>query len=645
MVMTPKGYAGQYLRVNLTRGKISKLLLPRELARNYIGGSGLAARILYDEVSPEVKPYAPKNLLIFATGPVNGTVFPPSGRYCVVTKNALTGGWGEVHSGGHFGPELKYAGYDYIVIQGRSKKPVYLSIRDDEVGLRDAKELWGRDTAETTAGVREELADRNTRVACIGPGGERLVRYSSIITDEHRAAARSGVGAVMGSKRLKAVAVRGTGDVEVADFDKVWKLSEEAHARYTGGTWGKACQDSLGKYGTTGLIEAEQAIGRLPTKNHWTGMFDYADEIGSENIRRNYRKTRRSCFNCRICCKYVSYVSDGPYAGTWTEGPEYETVAGFGSNCLNADLDSIMYANYLCNLYGIDTISCAKSISFAMECFEHGILTDSDTDGLDLRWGDGDVIVELINKIVEREGIGKLLGEGVKRAAEQIGKGSGRFAMHVKGHENSFQDGRPHQSVGLSHAIAVRGADHLRALSSIDELGYYDVAEKRFGRGKAKDISNLRSTKYKGLLVKDMEDLYAVVDALIICKYGTMWPPVYYLDDFTNLLPAVTGFEEFAEFKEVRAAAERIVNLKRAFNARVGFDRKDDTLPKRFLEEPIPHGPAKGDVVRLKPMLDEYYRERRWDVRTGLQKRETLERFGLKDVSEDLAKRGKLAKR
>jgi aldehyde:ferredoxin oxidoreductase len=642
MAFPYKGYIGKYLRVDLSGGKITELPLKKEWSRYYIGGSGMAARILYDEVPPKVNPLSPKNLLIFATGPITGTVYPPSGRYCVVTKAPLTGIWGEAHSGGYFGPELKYAGYDLIVLQGRSAKPVYLAIEDGKAELRSAERIWGKNTLETTAMIEEEFGDHQVRVACIGKAGERLVKFACIMNDRFRAAGRTGVGAVMGSKNLKAIAVQGSGAVEVADFDRVWELTEEAHERYTRGEWGKASHDALYRYGTPGLVSWENEIGRLPTKGHYTGVFEYADDIGPDRFEREFIIHRRSCMNCRIQCKKVGYIRSGPYAGTLSEGPEYESIVALGSNCLIRDFPAIMKANQLCNLHGMDTISCGGAISFAMECFERGVLSERDL-GMSLRWGDGEAMVKLVELIAERKGIGDLLAEGVRGAAKRIGKGSERWAMHVKGMEISGQDGRPHQSVGLTHAVAVRGADHLRGLSSLDELDYRKTIAERYGEAKAKALGDRLSTKYKGMLVKDIEDLYAIVDSLITCKYGTMWPPIFYFDDYARLLPAITGIEEFARVKEVQAAAERIVNLKRAFNARLGLDRRDDTLPDRFLKEPMPDGPAKGMVVDLKPMLDEYYRARGWDIRTGLQKRSTLKKFGLADVARDLAKIGKVA--
>lgn len=642
MISPPKGYAGQILRVDLSLEKIVKQPMPEELARLYIGGSGMAARILYDEVPPAVDPLSPKNILIFVTGPVTGTIYPPSGRYCVVTRAPLTGIWGEAHSGGYFGPEMKYAGYDLIIIKGRASKPVYLAVDDEKVEIREAKHLWGKNTAETTDTLEEELGDPEFRIACIGQAGERLVRFACIINERSRAAGRTGVGAVMGSKNLKAVVIRGSKGVEVADFNRVLELANEAHERYTTGEWGEACHDSLYRYGTPGLVDWENEIGRLPTKGHWTGVFEHAKDIGPERFVREFVLHRRSCMNCSIQCKKVSIVHSGPYKGL-TEGPEYETIVAFGSNCLVRDFPAVMRANQLCNIYGMDTISCGGAVSFAMECFERGVLGEQDL-GMSLEWGDGDAMVKLVELIAFREGIGDVLAGGVREAAKRIGKGSEQWAIHVKGLEVSGQDGRPHQSVGLTHAISVIGAAHLRALSSLDELDYRKTLTDRYGKDKAKELGDRLSPKYKGLLVKDMEDIYVIVDSLITCKYGTMWPPIFYFEDYAKLLPPLTGIEQLGSVRELRVVAERIVNLKRAYNSRLGLDRKDDILPDRMLKGPMPDGPAKGKVVDLEPMLDEYYRERGWDVRTGLQRRSTLEKFGLADVAKDLRKNRRLAK-
>ena len=644
MTFRYKGYAGRVIRIDLTAGHVSVKELDEGFARQYIGGTGFAARILWDEVGPEVDPLSPENRLVVAVGPLTGTAFPPAGRYMMAAKSPLTGIWGESHAGGHFGPELKFAGYDMIVFQGRSPKPVYLLIDDDRVELKSAEHLWGKDTRETTHMLWEELGDKSFKIACIGQAGENLVRISAVISEMNRAAARTGIGAVWGSKRLKAIAVRGSGGVEVADPERFMQVVDEAIYLCTKGVWGEAAESSLGKYGTPCLVEMLNAIGRLPTKNHWTGVFEEAEKIGPEAMRKNYRIARASCFSCAIQCKYIAYIRDGPYAGTLVGGPEYESIFALGSNCMNSNLESVIYANLLCDLYGLDTISTGKVISWAMECYEHGLLTREDVDGLDLRWGNYEAMIELIHKIARREGFGDLLAEGAKRASEKVGRGTERFAIHVKGMEASGQDPRAQKSVGCTYAISVRGADHLRSLSSLEELGYPQVVIERFGEDKAEAIMDRLSEQYKGLLVKDMEDLYAVVDSLLLCKYGTMWPPIYYFDHIAKLLPPLTGMEEYSSVEAVRLAAERICNLRRCFNLREGITRKDETLPERFTKEPMPHGPAKGQVCNLEPMLREYYQHRGWDYETGLPYRSTLVRLGLADVADQLEAMGKLAK-
>jgi aldehyde:ferredoxin oxidoreductase len=599
---------------------------------NYLGGSGFCAKILWEEVSSKIQALSPENLLIFATGPVTGTPFPPAGRYVIASKSPLTGIWGESHSGGHFGPELKFAGFDYLIVEGRSPAPVYISMHDKEIKIKDASQLWGKDTLETTKMIKELENDSETKVACIGLAGENLVKYACIINDidqSARAAGRSGMGAVMGSKNLKAIAVRGSNDISVADPEAFYKVVEEAMDMCTKGEWSEASENSLGKYGTPNLINAMNEIGRLPTKNHFTGVYSNHEDIGPQKIRANYRIGRDACFQCPIACKYVSLITRGSFAGTLTGGPEYESVMGFGSNCLNPDIESIIHANMLCNLYGLDTISCGKAISWAMECYENNLFTKKEISNLDLSWGNKETIIELVHQITKKHGLGKLLAEGVKKASAKLGRGSAKYAMHVKGLEISGQDGRSHKSIGLTHAIGLRGADHLRSLCTVDELGYRKIAMNRFGKDNVDDICSLLSEQKKGLIVKDQEDFFAVVDSLIICKYGTMWPPIYYFDFLAKVLPPLTGIEKLGSVKELRLVGERIVTLRRCFNIREGFTRKDDMLPDRFTKDPMPEGPGKGQTVDLKLMLNDYYKLREWHPKTGIPKKEKLAELGL----------------
>ncbi|MCX8173587.1 MAG: aldehyde ferredoxin oxidoreductase family protein [Thermoplasmata archaeon] len=622
------GYAGKILFVDLGKEKIVVKKLERARAKKYLGGVGLAASFIWEMTDAGTDPLSTENPLIFVTGPVNGTGFPPTGRFAVCSISPLTGIWGESHAGGFFGPQIKYTGFDAIVVTGRSNEKVYLALDGGKAELRSARNLWGLDVLETTDRIREEMP--GSEVACIGPAGENLVKFASIQVCKYRAAGRTGMGAVMGSKNLKAVAARGVGEIEVYDVDKFVDLVEEARRRYTEERWGIAAQESLGKYGTTSLVEAEQEIGRLPTKNHTTGIFRDFDKIGGEAVRKLVRKKRKACMGCAIQCKYVAMIDSGEFAGTITEGPEYETLVAFGSDELNSRLDSIVYANYLCNKLGLDTISTGKSIAFAMELSEKGLISQS------IKWGDVEAMVKLVSDIAYRRGFGNELAEGVRNLAAKLGPEAEKLAVHVKGLEMSGQDGRAHKSIGLTHAISVRGADHLRSISCLDELGYVDIAKERYPED-AKVILDLRSEKLKGILVADMETNYAIVDSLIICKYGTMWPPIFYYPDYARLIYYTTGFEEYQKPENVQTLGDRICMLRRAINARRGITRKDDTLPYKQLHEPMPEGPAKGEVVHLDVMLDEFY-DARGCTRDGKPRYRRLKELGLKQVGDELAK-------
>ncbi len=638
-----KGYAGKYLEVDLTKEKVSVREMEKEWALYYLGGTGVSARILWDRTGPDTDPLSPDNVLIAGTGPLTGVMFSPAGRMMFASRGPLTGVWAESHVGGFFGPEMKFAGFDMVVFQGRAPHPVYLYLHDGEGELLDASDMWGRETDITTRMMREAHGDPALETAVIGPAGENLVAYGSIIVDMYRAAGRAGLGTVMGSKNLKGIAASGSLGLEAHDIDAYLRANEEEIAKLGDPLWTDSLS-SLRRYGTTDLVAIINEIGRLPTKNHWTGYFERADEIGPEAIAEGYRIGQEACFGCLIGCKYVYRIRDGRYAEGPAGGPEYETLMAFGSNCLNDDLASIIHMGHRCDLLGMDTISCGKSIGFAMELWEHGLLTEKDTGGLDLSWGNVDVMVELVELIAKREGPGELLSKGVRRAAEIVGGDAWMYAVHVKGLEASGQDPRAHQSIGLTYATNVRGADHLRSLSSLEELGYPEIVIERFGKEKADGILDIMSPAHKGELIKDMEDLYAIVDSAVICKYGTMWPPVYYFDTFANVIPPLTGMAEWSDVGFVREVAERICHLRRAYNHRLGITRKDENLPRRLLKEPMPTGPAKGGLPDLDLMLDEYYEFRGCDGKTGFPQREKLEALGLDYTIEELDRRGMLAK-
>ncbi len=631
------GYQGQVLRVDLTNEDITTEQLPRTLVRNYLGGSGFAARILYDELKPKTDPLGPENRLVFATGPLTGTLWPTSGRFMAAAKSPLTGVWGEAHCGGFFGPALKYAGNDVLIIQGRSKKPVYLWIDDDLVELRPAKDLWGRNTAETTTMIREIHGDQEVAVVSIGKGGENLVRFACIVDNYQDAFGRTGLGAVMGSKQLKAIAARGTHGVRVSNEEEFLKLAEEGHER----VFNEARLDGLKNYGTSPpLIDMKRKVGDLPTKNHQTLTFEEAKKLGCSAVEKYFVKSR-ACFGCSIRCKKVHRMPSGKYKGLIAKAPEYETACAFGPNCAVDDYGAILEANRLCDLAGIDTMDVGDTIAWLMECYEKGIVTKRDCDGLEMKWGNSDAMVALVKKIVNREGIGDLLAEGVYRAAQKLGRGSMKYCMHVKGMGMDLNDGRGHRSLGLTQAISPRGSCHMRSLVVVDQgFAFRKIAAKRYGKDKLPEICDPYAEKHKALAVKDCEDVYTIRDSLLICWYSCGWPPVFWMDDFAAAAAAATGIKEFGNIDEMYRIAERICNLRRAFNVREGFGPKDDTLPDRILNEPIPDGPSKGQTVDLKVMLRDYYKLRKWP--NGDLSRKTLVELGLADVADELKQLGRI---
>jgi aldehyde:ferredoxin oxidoreductase len=626
------GYAGRVLQVDLTRGKIASQELDRELARSYIGGNGFCARLLFDLIEPGIDPFGPKNVMVFAVGPLNGTIWPQTGRYEVAAKSPLTGIYGEANSGGHWGAELKYAGFDVIIVRGHSHKPVYLFVEDGKAELRDAKQLWGRSTFETERTLKENHGE-DAQVASIGQAGKNLVRFACIMTN-YRAAARTGLGAVMGSKRLKAIAVRGSLNVEAADLKRFERLASAARKRLLLHKFSA----STTKYGTSILVELMSEIGRFPTRNFQSGVFKHAARIGGERLIREFKIKNRACFSCPLRCENFVRV---PGAELLSEGKvEYETLSSLGGRCGNADLEGVLYANRLCNLYGLDTISCGGVIAFAMECYERGLLTSKDTDGIELKWGNSEAIVECIEKIAGRKGFGAKLAEGTARFAKRFGKEVERFTMVVKGMDEPAQDGRAQKSMGLSHATANRGADHLTSFEVLSEVGFVEAIEERFGKKVMPEGADRLNPKHKPLMVRDGENFCAIVDSLVACKFGAVWPPALYFADFAGALTALTG-TRYTE-KDLRLIGERVFTLERAFDIREGVTAKDDRLPERLTKEPAPAGPCKGHVVELDRMMREYYQLRGWDRKTGWIPRSRLVKLGLADVAKNLAQLKKL---
>ncbi len=622
-----RGYAGKCLYVDLSRGKIEAKEYDRALAENYLGGNGLGTRLLWQNVGPEVEPLSPENWLIFSTGPLCGTVVPNPGRMEVIAKSPLTGIYGDSNSGGFLGPEFKFAGWDALVVTGQSPRPVYLAIADDQVQIRDACELWGLTTSQTEAAIRKAWGDPQVKTAVIGPAGENLVRMAGIQITPQRSAARCGLGAVMGSKRLKAVAVRGHGPVRVADPGRLRDLSLEMQQRLRA----NAIYPAVSAHGTPGIVSLMNALGRFPTGNFRAGGYEHADRINADALDARAFVRHVACFGCPIACDKVYRVPDGPHAGISLRSVEYETLNSFGACILNDNLDAILAANHLCDELGLDTISAGRAISFAMELWDEEILNLDDTGGLPFRWGDMELVLQVLPMIARREGFGNLLAEGVRRMAQTIGRGSEQYAMHVKGMEIAGQDGRAQRSMGLAHVTSSRGADHLKAFPTIDETGFPDEGRRRYGDKYLPEIVQPLATKHKAFLVKDGEDFGAVVDSTGMCKSGgTFVLAELYWPDIAAALEAATGMAMSVE--RLQRIGERIYNLQRCYNALHGITRADDKLPRRFAAEPSPTGNARGQTIDVEPMLEEYYQLRGWDRRRGWPTPEKLRELGLPDA-------------
>ncbi|MDD5220762.1 MAG: aldehyde ferredoxin oxidoreductase family protein, partial [Candidatus Bipolaricaulis sp.] len=436
------GYVGRYLRVDLSSGAFAAAETPLDLCTRFLGGNGFGVKLLWDEVSPAVDPLSPESVLILATGPLCGTAWPTSGRLEAIAKSPLTGIYGDANCGGTFGPALKRSGYDFLVLTGRAERPVWLWIDDGRARLEDATGLWGLDTVETEAAIRRAKEDDRVNVACVGPAAENGVRYASIQASPNRSLARTGVGTVMGAKRLKAIAVRGSRPVPLAAPAEFARLARAMHERIRSNEFYPA----LARHGTSGLVPVVNEIGRFPTRNFQSGDFAAADRIGGAALRRDHWVKDTGCFGCPICCDKVYQVTSGEFAGAVTSSVEYETLNAFGAAVGVDNLPSVLHANERCDRLGMDTISAGRSISFAFELYEKGLLTTADTDGLELRWGDYRVVLELIERIARREGLGDLLALGVREAARRLGRGADAYAMEVKGLEIPAQDGRAQQS-------------------------------------------------------------------------------------------------------------------------------------------------------------------------------------------------------
>ncbi len=594
------------LRVDLTSGKMSDQEVSEEDCRKYLGGRGLAAKMLYEENKPKIDALDPENRLIFMAGPYTGTQGSFTAFYNVTTKGPLTGAILSAHSGGHWGPMLRRTGYDGIVFKGRSPRPTYLLLTDSGPELRDASDLWGKNTFDTIDAL--EKRHEKAKAAVIGPAGEKLVRFAAIMNDHHRAAGRGGVGAVMGSKSLKAVVVHGTKEVPQADPEKLKETFKTATATV------KEKSQAFSKYGTSMVVGITGKAGAIPTRNLQTGYFPEYEKIGGDSLVNNHKTKDTACARCPLHCGNMTKAEKDYNAET--EGPEYETLAMFGANLGNSSLESIIMANNLCNEYGMDTISCADTIACAYELYEKGIISDKDTDGLRLVWGDHGAMTKLVEMTGKREGFGRLIGEGSRKLAAKYGPEAAKYAMNVKGMEFPGYDPRGIQGMSLAFATSTRGACHLRATMYVPEL-FQGVLDRFTVKGKAKTL-------------KELQELFTVLDAMVLCKFGARNAFANDWNNMVMLVNAATGCGYSVD--DLKKVGTRIWTVERLFNLREGLSKKDDTLPERLFTLPIHDGPSKGAVVNKADFdaeLVEYYRLWGW-TDDGVPTKDAIEALGIR---------------
>ena len=623
------GYMGHLLRVNLSSRRIAVEPLSETDAKSYLGGRGFAIKILFDELKPRIDPLGQENKLVYATGPLAATGFPLNSRWLVAAKSPLTGIWGEATCGGTFAVQLKKAGYDAIIVEGAATNPVYIKILDDEVEIRDAIDLWGKLTLDTEISIARDLGlerrEDNPAVVCIGPAGEKLARIACVMHTAHRAAGRTGLGAVMGSKKLKAIAVHGTKNPSIAYPDKLKEMTRKVISECL------TNQNMINftNYGQAGFVPPLQELGMLPTKNFQKGTFEQFEAISGQTMAKTILKRKNTCTECPVACKREVEVSKGPYApvNPFYGGPEYENVAALGSLLLIGDLEAVSKGNQLCNAYGLDTISTGTIIAWLMECYERGIISSKSIDGIKATWGNADAALKLIEKIARRDGIGNLLAEGVKRATRKIGEGSERYAVEVKGLEIPMHEPRAKKGLGLSYATSNRGGCHMQAFHDTG----LEVANVAPEIGISKPLDRHDTSRDKVEIIKGSQDWVAVTNSLMICT-SPGWTGFNYTRPafLTEALNSVTGWS--MNVKDLMTIGERMNNLCRCFNVREGITRADDCLPRRFTEDSLPDGPSKGHRIpkeQLGDMLDDYYALRGWDVKNGIPTREKLIELGL----------------
>ena len=613
MSVAQGGYWKKILEINLSAGKISTLVPEEALYSDYLGGSGIAAKLLYDLTDEKTDPLGEENPLIYMTGPFTGTRVPTSGRHQITAKSPLTGIFGEGDAGGAWGAMLKKAGWDGIIITGKAQSPVYIVIENEHVRIEDAQKLWGRSTFDTEDAIRE-LHGKKTEVSCIGPAGERLTPVASIAQggEDARMVGRCGLGAVMGSKKLKAIAVIGDKNVPIADPERFDRQQKAILPQIVENT------KAMNLLGTAGGTVGAEKSGDLPIQNWRRGGWSEVEQIGGQRMADTILKKNYYCSSCPIGCGRHVEITEGAYAQVCGAGPEYETLGMMGGACLVSDLNAITYAADLCNRAGLDTIEAGSAIAMIMECYEQNLISLEELDGIDAAWGSATALVELTRKLCDSEGVGKLLGLGVRGIAQKLGKGSEEYAIHVKGLALPAHDPRCFNSMAVGYATSNRGACHLQGASyffektaTMPELGYTQPQAKHEEKG-------------KGKLNFHAQNIMAILDSLKMCKFA-LYGGVH-LKEMREWIASVIGREISQE--ELLAIGERIYNLKRMYNVRCGITAKDDTLPERILKTPRKDEGTGEYLPSLDNMLKEYYQERGWDS-NGIPSKETLLRLGL----------------
>ena len=624
----PYGYTGNILHVDLSSKKLWIENPPEAFYRTYWGGRALAFYYMLHQMKTHTDPLSPDNLLIFAPGVLTGTPAPAIPRYTVCAKSPLTGAEGEAEAGGWWGPELKKTGFDAIVIKGSSSTPVYLYIKDGKAEIKDATHLWGKDTGETQKIIKDELVDDKVRIAQIGPAGENLVRFANIVNELKHFNGRNGLGAVMGSKKLKAIAVRGTKPIELYDKERVSQVTKDITKRIMGNPLSK----DLRNLGTPATVRPFYEAGCLPSYNWTTGYFQEGENLTAETLNKTILKGTKGCYACPIRCKRVVEVDEpGLKVDPAYGGPEYETIASLGSLCGISDLKYIAKANELCNKYTMDTISTGMVIAFAVQCYEEGILTKEDTDGIELTFGNKEVVLKIIEKIAHREGLGDLLSQGSYLAAQKIGKGAEKFIHQVKGQEIPMHDPRLKTGVGLQYALSDYGADHMKAahdpfFKDQDSVGVKEMK----GLGILEPVSPTDIGEKKVALFKLLDIYWTVFDILGVCDFGYVPRSVGTMGELLEIIRATTGWE--ATWFELMKVGERSINMARIFNYREGFTSQDDTLPEVFFRD-FKGGPLDGQGAINKKDFEKAIKLRYelmgWNPDTGIPTTAKLIELGL----------------